>query len=66
MFAERPVTQVPQSMPTMEDLHAELLVKRANLKPASERQLGPLLDIQPTPQWKRIQEELKLKLVAKK
>lgn len=64
MLSERPIMQVPHSMPTMHDLHAELLAKRINLKPASERQLGPISHIQLTPQWKLIQEEFNFKLAA--
>lgn len=66
LFTEHTNVQVPQLLPTMDDLHVELLEKRASLKPVSERQLGPHLNTQPIPQCKQIYDEFQQRLAANK
>lgn len=66
LFAEPPNLQVPQLMPTMDDLHVELLEKRTSLKPVSGRQLGPPLNNQPIPQYEQIYGEFQQRLAARK
>lgn len=65
MFVERSAKKIPISMPRNDDFHVEILKKLANLKPASERQLGPRTYIEPMPQWKHIHKEFQQKLAAK-